>query len=465
MWHAPNTSALAPGGWCRLTQQIREHLRTLGLEPGATSADIKQAYRQLAIQWHPDRHAQTPEMRATAERRMVEINSAYQYLKTHFEELENSFPPRPGTRPTTTTSSASSSSNFSKAATPTSGTAGQPLMPPLPIANLFRFPETVRPHTPIEVAFTPEGTRLAAVSSELLVFWGLTSEATGDIMRAERGDFTRIVMAPNGRYFAVVNPVGGWFGGQQSLIRVFYPKTGREVSRFAIGATVTTLAFSPEGKQLAVGDAMGVVSFWEAETGKPAASPIPNPRSQRGDTEMDGSVARVLYVDGGQAARQVVIMRKGRLLTDVSLWEVRRSRQLRTYSGHIRDPLTYGSLADIGITQGGKLLVVANNDPANRRFALHLWDTQSGGEVVRAHHFVGHTAAITCIAVSPSGKTFLSGSLDGTIRLWDIGTGKELRRGVSQAGGVHMLVYSPDGRSAASTDTGNEVTLWKIEPF
>ncbi len=40
----------------------------------------------------------------------------------------------------------------------------------------------------------------------------------------------------------------------------------------------------------------------------------------------------------------------------------------------------------------------------------------------------GHTGAVTAMAFSPNGKTFATGGEDGTIRLWDPRTGKELRR-------------------------------------
>ena len=32
------------------------HLATLGLQPGASRADVRSAYRHLARAWHPDRH-------------------------------------------------------------------------------------------------------------------------------------------------------------------------------------------------------------------------------------------------------------------------------------------------------------------------------------------------------------------------------------------------------------------------
>ncbi len=40
---------------------------------------------------------------------------------------------------------------------------------------------------------------------------------------------------------------------------------------------------------------------------------------------------------------------------------------------------------------------------------------------------MGHTKQVTSVAFSPDGKHALSGSVDNTLKLWDIATGKEVR--------------------------------------
>jgi hypothetical protein len=59
--------------------------RALGLQKGASKAEIKQAYRDLAKIWHPDRlSADEERLRRKAEAKLQEINAAYAYFDTRW---------------------------------------------------------------------------------------------------------------------------------------------------------------------------------------------------------------------------------------------------------------------------------------------------------------------------------------------------------------------------------------------
>lgn len=60
---------------------VNEDLRTLGLEPGATSDDIRKAWLDLTKVWHPDRFTSDPDLRDKAEEKLKEINAAYERLR------------------------------------------------------------------------------------------------------------------------------------------------------------------------------------------------------------------------------------------------------------------------------------------------------------------------------------------------------------------------------------------------
>ena len=60
------------------TDETEEALRTLGLGPDATTAEIRVAHRSLILRWHPDKASEADKAEAT--RRSSKINAAYDHL-------------------------------------------------------------------------------------------------------------------------------------------------------------------------------------------------------------------------------------------------------------------------------------------------------------------------------------------------------------------------------------------------
>src|SRR3954451_22394315 len=65
----------------------------LGIAPGAADRELTAAYRELAKRWHPDRGGGTE-----AERRMAEINAAYDLLRAGAQHARSTTGPAPAPR-------------------------------------------------------------------------------------------------------------------------------------------------------------------------------------------------------------------------------------------------------------------------------------------------------------------------------------------------------------------------------
>ncbi len=64
--------------------EAAKHYATLGLQKGASAAEIKKAYRSLSMQYHPDKVRNLgAEFQKMAEEKMKEINAAYDHLERH----------------------------------------------------------------------------------------------------------------------------------------------------------------------------------------------------------------------------------------------------------------------------------------------------------------------------------------------------------------------------------------------
>ncbi len=66
------------------------HYKVLEVEPGASQNEIKQAYKDLAKVWHPDRFTDNPRLQQKAEVKLKQINTAYEFLKSYQPHLTES---------------------------------------------------------------------------------------------------------------------------------------------------------------------------------------------------------------------------------------------------------------------------------------------------------------------------------------------------------------------------------------
>ena len=91
---------------------------------------------------------------------------------------------------------------------------------------------------------------------------------------------------------------------------------------------------------------------------------------------------------------------------------------------------------------------------------LKLWDVKSGREI---RSFSGHSFDVWFVAFSPDGKTIVSGSGDDTLKLWDVISGREIRSFSGHSNNISSVAFSPDGKTIISGSRDETLKLWDVK--
>lgn len=192
-----------------------------------------------------------------------------------------------------------------------------------------------------------------------------------------------------------------------------------------------SIAFSPDGRLLAAGDAFDLY-IWDVAS-----------RHLR-------RVCHELFLGGinGRVRQAVAFLPDGRTVADlrldgeVALWNIS--------SGRLQGTIAHGRISSMACSKDGRYLVTGGRD-------VRVWDLGSR-RVMRILSFVAsppgqpadrHPRAVEAVAFCPDGALVAATDWE-TVRLWDWRTG-QLRRVLKHRPSRHeyALAFSPDGRLLA----------------
>ena len=245
---------------------------------------------------------------------------------------------------------------------------------------------------------------------------------------------------PDGLIIAVA-PDGktlGVLGRNLEGVVILEIATGKEIAHFGKNSgQANSLAFSPDSKLLATGYFSHVIYLWDPATGK-----------EVGQLKGRGIADAIAFSPDSKTLAANFAF--GRAVNEVKLWDVATRKELFPADAH--SGLIYHAV----FVPDGKTVATIAEDGPGPRYTIRLWETGNGKELRRFEDIDSPWGS--CV-LSPDGKLLTSASKEGTILLWDTTTGAKVRPLPGQES-VHCVAFSPDGRHLAAL-SGETICLWE----
>ena len=231
--------------------------------------------------------------------------------------------------------------------------------------------------------------------------------------------------------------------------------------QFETAEPLTSVKFSSDGTFLAAGSEDGMVHVWNLKTGDQLHLPLSegditgvafHPTANILAVCSDDSLVRIIRLKSGKAltladrplidtyATGCVFLPDGRVMTSCADGLLRllniKDTNITLVQGHT------GSVSSIAIDNQGLNLVTGSSDGT-----LRLWSRLSFQATTL---LAGHEDLITALGFSANGDVVATASQDTSIRLWDSGTAETIQVLRGHDTFVKCLAFSPDGQWLAS---------------
>jgi WD40 repeat protein len=249
-------------------------------------------------------------------------------------------------------------------------------------------------------------------------------------------------------------------------------------TRLRHAAAITSLAFWPDGKRISAASMWFDVGVWDARTGRSLAFRSRQEKClRRAAVSPDGSLfagrtddgelgvqealsGKILHRFAGkkESCEGLVFSRDNRWLASADrdgttfLWDLHAGKVAHQFKTKPRD--SYDEFCHAFTPDGGVFIQARPDD-------ITLWNVQTGKEIRRIDaKEEGKWPAVA--AVSPDGKLLAIRIAYGRVDLWEIKTGRRLRKFAEQWNEIGP-VFSPDGNQLVTGGGNGEIHFWEVE--
>jgi WD40 repeat protein/tRNA A-37 threonylcarbamoyl transferase component Bud32 len=188
------------------------------------------------------------------------------------------------------------------------------------------------------------------------------------------------------------------------------------------GRGALAIAFSPDGKQIATGYVN--ITIWDAVTGTEIRT-------------LKGHKAALQSLEFGADGKRII---SGCMDKLVKIWNANSGEEIMTLEGHEAGK----GVAEIDLSSDGKRIASIDYDGI-----IKVWDGDSGEELLTINTTLGKGEYGRSVAISPDGKRIIAGRNSKQVYEWDAATGEKIRTFSMQDQSVFFVEYSPDGKKIA----------------
>ncbi len=276
------------------------------------------------------------------------------------------------------------------------------------------------------IAFSGDGTKLAAVKDYEAYLWDLKSGQKLAQYKTGQLRYMGVALDRTGSVLAV-SPT--W---EPYTVVFVEPTTGARIARFTSPEKIRSLwaEFAPDGKTVLIGDRTGI-TWWD-----PVAEKLIRRFEGTALSWSGGWTVPAHFTPDGK----VLVGTSGRMLLR---WDATTGKPLLP---HLHDAVHHSDVSAIGITPDGKWIATGGRDAR-----VHVWDVGTGRSVAafNARNMLG----LRNVELSSDGRFVFAPSPDGEgITKWEVATGRAAlqfgySQGVPPRGSLVGYQLSPDGRT------------------
>jgi WD40 repeat protein len=279
--------------------------------------------------------------------------------------------------------------------------------------------------------FSPDGRFILTASRDGTArLWPTVLPPIARELDLDASSVHNVAFSPDSQFFATAS---------LDATRIWSTARREVVAELPGGAA--SVAFSPDGRSIAVGGSAGVVKVWRAGT-----------REELGQFKADSSgVNNLSYSLDGR-----FIVTAG--YYEATLWDASTLKAI----GNLGDD---GNVRAAGFSPDGRFIVTAGDDDQDNEFG----DTIEGGRVMiwnartRAPvaELAGHESHVNSAVYSPDGEFILTGCRDAKVRIWRAATQELVRVIEDNFQGTDLnAAYSGDGRLVVTAGGLKPPKVW-----